>query len=109
METIEIYRKSAMIAEKFKENVEKELDYLQQEIASLKYWREYYESAGLQGQAMLFEQKEVNLHRKKLLITRGIPYQRITEEQWEVLCGVFDRCVPAEEFSSQSMPSEVVT
>ncbi|KKR09650.1 MAG: hypothetical protein UT37_C0014G0009 [Parcubacteria group bacterium GW2011_GWA2_39_18] len=109
METVEIYRKSAMIAEKFKENVEKELGYLQQEMESLKQWREYYESAGLQGQAILFAQKEMNLRRKQLLIKRGIPYPIITEEQWEVLCSVFDRRVPAEEFSSQSMPSEVVT
>ena len=109
METVEIYRKSAMIAEKFKENVEKELDYLQQEMEPLKQWHEYYESVGLQGQAILFAQKEMNLRRKELLIKRGIPYPIITEEQCAVLSSVFNRCVPAEGFSAQAMPPEVVT
>lgn len=108
MDTVEIYRKSTMIAEKFKENVEKELNLLQQEIESLKQWQEFYKTSGLFGQATLFEQKEINLRRKKLLIEKGIPYPIITKEQLEVLTSIFNRCVPAEEFSFQSMPPEVV-
>ncbi len=108
METVEIYRKSAMIAEKFKENIEKELDYLQQEVESVKTWQEYYKTAGLQGQASLFEQKAKNLRRKILLIKRGVPYPRISNDQMEVLDSVFNRCEPVEEFSFHAMPPEVV-
>ena len=107
METIEIYRKSAMIAEKFKENIEKELDYLQQEVESVKTWQEYYKTAGLSGQASLYEQKAKNLRRKILLIKKGIPYPRISNDQMEVLSSVFDKCEPVEEFSFHSMPPEV--
>src|SRR3990167_4980315 len=103
MKTIEIYMKETATKAK-KEDVEKELNYIQQEIEALKQWRECYESAGLRGQAGLVEQREMNLRRKELLIKRGIPYPIITEEQWAVLSSVFDRCVPAEEFASQSMP-----
>ena len=109
METVEIYRKSAMIAEKFKENVEKELDYLQQEVESVKTWQEYYKTAGLSGQASLYEQKAKNLRKKILLIKKGVPYPRVSNDQMEVLASVFNKCEPVEEFSFQSMPSEVVT
>ena len=108
METVEIYRKSAMIAEKFKENVEKELDYLQQEVESVKTWQEYYKTAGLSGQASLYEQKAKNLRRKMLLIKKGVPYPEVSNDQMEVLASVFNKCELAEEFSFHSMPPEVV-
>lgn len=108
MDTVEIYRKSSMIAEKFKENVEKELNLLQQEIESLKQWKEFYKTSGLPGQAALFKEEEKNLRCKKLLIEKGIPYPIITKEQLEVLTSVFNRCVPAEEFAAQTIPPEVV-
>ena len=108
METIEIYRKSAMIAEKFKENVEKELDYLQREVESVKTWQEYYKTAGLPGQASLYEQKAKNLRRKILLIKKGVPYPRISNDQMKVLNSIFNKCEPVEEFYFQSMPPEVV-
>ena len=108
METVEIYRKSAMIAEKFKENVEKELGYLQQEVESVKTWQEYYKTSGLPGQASLYEQKAKNLCRKILLIKKGVPYPKVSNDQMEVLASVFNKCEPVEEFSFQSMPPEVV-
>lgn len=108
METIEIYRKQVEITRAKNENIERELDRLEQEIESLKSWQEYYKGTGLHGQAALFEEKEKNLRRTKLLIKKGIPYPIITKEQLEVLTSVFNRCVPAEEFSFQSMPPEVV-
>ena len=108
MDTIEIYRKSTMIAEKFKEGVEKELSCLQREIEPFKQWQEYYKGAGLHGQASLCEQKAKNLRRKILLIKKGVPYPKVSNDQMEVLNSVFNRCVPAEEFSFQSMPPEVV-
>src|SRR3989304_7224141 len=97
-----------MIAEKYKENIEKELGYLQQEIESVKTWQEYYKTAGLPGQASLYEQKAKNLRRKILLIKRGVPYPMVSNEQMKVLNSVFNKCELAEEFSFHSMPPEVV-
>jgi len=107
METIEIYKKEGMGRTK-KECEEKELLRTQQEIESLKQWQEYYKSSGLLGQAALFEDKARNLRRKILLIEKGVPYPTISREQLAVLNSVFNLCVPAEEFSAQSMPPDVV-
>src|SRR3990170_3952834 len=104
METIEIYKKSGKTATADGEF----LDSLKQEIESLQQWQEYYKSSGLDGQAKLFERKAAYFRKKKLLTERGFPYPKISNEQLEVLNSVFNRCVPAEEFSSQSMPSDVV-
>ena len=107
METIEIYKKSGKTATVDGQAGEY-LDGLKQEIESLQQWQEYYKSSGLDGQANLFERKAAYFRKKKLLTERGFPYPKISNEQLEVLNSVFNRCVPAEEFSAQSMPSDVV-